>query len=105
MKIIPLYSKRRSIWKLPHMNVCVSLGGEAKQYADRGLEAVGLMEDYAEVPGGDRCRSMGVSDSMMGDLRAVLGEDHRAPALTRRSSCGWHVLCLLHIPALTPTSF
>lgn len=22
----------------------------------------------------------------------------------RRSSCGWHVLCLLHIPALTPTS-
>lgn len=22
----------------------------------------------------------------------------------RRSSCGWHVLCLLHIPASTPTS-
>lgn len=31
-------------------------------------KAVGLMEDYAEEPGGDGCRGMGVSDSMMGEI-------------------------------------
>lgn len=40
-----------------------------------------------------------------GDLRAVLGAIARRRPLTRRSSCGWHVLCLLRIPASTPTSF
>lgn len=62
-----------------------------------------MIEDDAEVPGHDRRRSLRQYDG--GDLRAVLGGDRGALAPIRRSSCGWHVLCLLHIPASTPTSF
>lgn len=80
----------------------------------RRVKLTGGLE--AEVPGEDRC-SMGVSDSMMrreeggregGGWVGFEGSSggafagRRAPP--RRSSCEWHVLCLLRIPASTPTS-
>lgn len=58
-----------------HERVCAFLW--VKQ--DSGSEAAGLLRDDAEVPGGDWCRDVGVSDRMMrggggwgGGLRAVL---------------------------------
>lgn len=69
------------------MNVCVRFSGcRVKQ--DSGSEAAGLLRDDAEVPGGDWCRDVGVSDRMMrggggwgGGLRAVL-EGERGDRMT-----------------------
>ena len=82
----------------PHMNmVFLWVGGGAgrKQEADGASEAVGQVKMMHR-----RCRSLRQYDG--GDLRAVLGAI--AGRLPRRSSCGWHVLCLLRILASTPTS-
>lgn len=45
----------------------------------------------------------GVSDNS-GEVGGFEDSPRGLRSPTRRSSCGWHVLCHLHIPASTPTS-
>lgn len=73
---------------------------DAHQSVTRKAEGWQKVDD-AEVPGQNRGRSLRQQQGGGGRF-----EDSPGAVLspTRRSSCGWHVLCRLRIPASTPTS-